>query len=617
MIMPKSGKNSPATASGHAPIVKTSVKTTIRTTTYYHPMSSSVPTALTPELKSVNSPKGSRNNNRRKKKKKGNYANRPEGTPPLTPQLARGLSSATFSNDQHSLASFSLPPQVAPSIAIDIPNETNAACAPEEGEEGVIRAADEPKESWGSWFKKKGTSAFKLALAITPSLQPMLNAAGAATNTNVKDFSASWFENLSRADKAWTLTTGISSFLSNIFPTLDFVPRACRKLFKGFKKCANSVKDLSSSTISIVLGTSAAMTTGAMAYSAFIWAKAPTALSLTFISFISAFTSRYASIIDILNSLRGLFNPAQKDLKKIVKDLRNLSLAEITLLNQKIKPVLPATKDFKGFTPAIITADIVPILNNPESRVNSPSSRTFSDNALYLLEYPGKVLDIGLTSLVGSFVFPTFVQKGFDAINLVATQAVPSGFNNYSNAQKFGLGLLPGIPSTILYMNTAYNFRRLLLDQICGLRTDPSTKKGLIAMFIVALAIEYMGGNSMYGVDETILEDPKHIFNFMLSGSILGTASAILNQIGGTIVNTNSFLKMISSNNPDIEGLITYLRGLDVDDLADPEVQAAITNVNNSSFFQPARTPTVATRPEGTYSELPGGPEDTSGPRII
>lgn len=386
-------------------------------------------------------------------------------------------------------------------------------------------------------------------------------------------FSANWWNIVSSSPLKLveSIANLISSSVVNLSVSYTYLPQAGEKLSKDFscrskkdapkktkwQKCGSFLAKLST----LFLGSSAAVSTAAIAYAAFLWGGIYTAGFLSVFNLGVNFVTRYVGVKSFFSRVRGFFDKDVQDTKKCIDALSRIKkkyFDEVNTLMAKIVDKNNHQYDEESLQE--IFAELGELMKKYPDLMDEKSHA--------YLAYLGLVFDLSFATFIFTFVLPTFLQKGFDGPNDLGTfltkgttalKEHETVLDTLPLSAKLSIGAFPGVASALFYWINAFDLRSLAYSTYCEVKNNLTC--GSASKLAVVIAANYFASPSMSSVAENILAQKNMLLPF-LKEDWLSSIYTITNRLGCFAANTPSCLKKAFPTYPvSAEGLAKKLRG--------------------------------------------------------
>lgn len=431
-------------------------------------------------------------------------------------------------------------------------------------------AATSISNAAGYVMENKIVSATSLGTAMPTALNALVMPSGELP----KNIGPTWWDNMSGGLRFHSIANAASALGINTIMNAFFLPTALEKFKNSINKTFNSLKDFSDNTSSIIFGLGAAVAATAIAYSAFLWLPLGSILAgiPALLSFTVALASRYVGVTNVIKRFHNLFSQdanAQVEFADALSHVHEKYLDELQSEFESILLKLEHKKHYEG-KPLDINQ---PLLGEDLEWISRKLTKSLTKlaeahpdllkekaTAEYVAKYAGIVFDlIFAIGLVGLPAGGIFMQKGFDGINKIASFC-GADFTTLDIWSQRGIGLVSGLASGMLYMDSGSKIRNTLIDLAYHLYENPKE----IPFALIALLANGLATSGQQNVAQGVLKDSKNLLG-ITPGSSSAEILIGLNALGGGVVNTNSSLaKAFLSTNKDavhinVEDIAKYL----------------------------------------------------------
>jgi hypothetical protein len=400
---------------------------------------------------------------------------------------------------------------------------------------------------------------FKVTVSTIASSSTSLNAGVNATDSQPKDIGEEWWSKLSDFIVFMFFLESVSSFLVNYPFSYESIPSAGKKLRKNLLKYPQTPREVFENALTVTLGTSAAIATGAIAYNSFTWTKKFTgnesiADIVSMASLLINFTTRYVGVRKLINRLRG-FNDQELILKKqLSNDLTHIHPGHLEQIKILLNKAYSENDNTLNETTIKLFIDKIIETNDPEFIDAFAGLTTAQYYSLYSLEVLFSII-IGLAAL------PVFTQLGYNGFNILVTKCGSDKLEHLDRFYKGAIGIMPGVATAMLYAVCALDIPSVVINIFKELYQ--TRRVWDLFVFVVFTAALGLSSGSMQNVTEGILKNEDRIFDFFEMDNIQGLILIALIRIGAGTTNAISVFSVLfgqpAKRDPEIRDVRKWL----------------------------------------------------------
>ncbi len=416
----------------------------------------------------------------------------------------------------------------------------------------------------------------KFTLSMIAGGASALNATVNPSGAQPSNIGQEWWDSLSTALAFYCLLNGGASLIVNYVFAYTSIPTAALKIRKNLLKYPQNKREIIENGITITLGTSAAVATAAIAYNAFTWTKKYTgneaiADIVTVASLAINFTTRYVGVRSLLN-----FFHAYTDEELILKKELSDDLANIQADYKETMQTL--LEDAFNENNHLFNEDTLVRFINKIIDTQDPDFINVISPAKARLHKALHGLEVLFAATIGLAALPTFIQLGFNGINILATKCGYEELGHLDRHYRGLIGLTPGVATAMLYAISTLDLPRLLVNIVKELNEE--RRAWPMFLFAVFLVFNILASGSMQNVAEGVESKEDRIFDFLSLSTFLGVALVWLNRLGGGITNAKaSFQKLFGSpslTDPKLGDVNKWMHDINIDNRFKPDTVSTL-----------------------------------------
>jgi hypothetical protein len=327
------------------------------------------------------------------------------------------------------------------------------------------------------------------AISLFSSLPVALFALTFSSGIAPTDITLTWWYSLSIQNQIFSITNALVGVLINMLTNAKYLPKVVQLLREAIEQGRHSISRAVKHTILLMLGLTAALVYGAIAYESFGWLGISASLAIGATNFFIYGARRYYGVNFLAEKMLNLFSNDRRFQAAIVNQLKQLAIAH--------------RLEFDNFCRQhdINETSVVELLHHVYDKAVLFESELIFDPRPFSHTIKNSIYSLlnNINGLIAFIcVFPIGLEKGYKGFSILTF----SQFSNFNLISSLLIGLLPAVINAIFYFTSTTDCEQTFRHVYQSCKQDPK-KTPLV---ILLLFCNLLAATGYYSIAKSVLD---------------------------------------------------------------------------------------------------------------